>query len=70
MCIRDRLAVAHPFRLLITQTLHLVLFVFRIGSFKEKDLTVSFESQDMGTDTVQEPTVVADHHRTAREGRI
>ena len=35
-----------------------------IGTFKEEDFAIALKGQDVGTDTIQEPTVVADDDGT------
>ena len=43
----------------------LVDFVLRIAALEEEDLTIALEGKNVGTDSVKEPAVVADNHRTA-----
>ena len=59
----------HPLRLgtLYTQTLAFVSFVLLVVAVKEGPLAVAFGGQDVGGDTVQEPTIVADDHDGASE---
>ena len=45
----------------------LVLLVFRVTAFEPEHLAVTFVRQDMRTDTIQEPTVVADYYGTSGE---
>src|SRR5581483_7484746 len=44
-----------------------VLHVLLIIAFEPDHLRVSLESQDVGGNAIEEPAVVRDHHRTARE---
>ena len=41
------------------------LLVLRVGAFVKDDLRIALEREDVGGDTVQEPTVVRDYHGTA-----
>ena len=59
-------AVAYPLGFFIAQACALVIFVFGIGTLEVEHFGVAFESQDVGTDAVEKPTVVADDHGTAR----
>ena len=47
---------------IVAEALLAVLLILRVASFKEIHLRVALESQNMGTDTVKEPTIVADDH--------
>jgi hypothetical protein len=42
-------------------------FVFREVSFKPPDLTISFERKNVRSDSVEEPSVMADYYRASRE---
>ena len=44
-----------------------VRLIFRVVPFKPKDLAVALEGKDVGSDTVEEPAVVADYQDTAGE---
>ena len=54
-------------RLNVAETLALVLFVFGIGTLEEENLGIPFESQIVGADAVEEPTVVRYDDGTAGE---
>ncbi len=47
---------------IVTQTHLLILFVVGVAALKPEYLAIAFVSQDMRADTIQEPTVVADHY--------
>ena len=59
-----QLAITNTLRFFIAQTLQLVFFVFRVRTLEEEHFTVAFESKDVRTDTVEEPTVVANDYST------
>ena len=50
-----------------TETLLLVGFVLLVVSREEHHLGVTLKSEDMGGNTVEEPTVMRRYHRAARE---
>ena len=60
-----QLLVLEPLRLLVAQTLLLVLLVLGISTLEEINLGITLERKDMCGDTVQEPAVVGNHHGTA-----
>ena len=60
-----QLAIAYALWFFVAQTLELVFFVFGIGSFEVEYFAIAFECKNMGTDTVEEPTVVADDYGTS-----
>ena len=62
-----QLLVFESLRLLVAQTLLLVLLVLRISTLEEINLGITLERKDMCGDTVQEPAVVGNHHSTAGE---
>ena len=59
-----QLAIATFLDLCIAQAARLVDFVLRIAALEEEDLTIALEGKNVGTDSVEEPAVVADYHRT------
>ena len=59
-----QLAVATLLDLCISKAARLVDFVLRIAALEEEDLTIALEGKNVGTDTVEEPAVVADNHST------
>ena len=59
-----QLTVTHPRRLFTPQAFQLIGFVVRIRALEEEHVRVALEGQDMGTDAVEEPAVVADDHGT------
>ena len=46
---------------IITEAFFTIFFIFGVGTFEEIDLRVAFESEDMGTDSIEEPAVVGDN---------
>ena len=60
-----QLAIATLLDLCIAKTARLVNFILRIAALEEKDLTIALEGKNVGTDSVEEPAVVADNHSTA-----
>ena len=62
-----QLAIATLLDFGIAKPSRLVDFIFRVTSLEEEDLTIALEGKDVGTDAVEEPTVVADDHGTAGE---
>ena len=62
-----QLAIPRLLRFLNTQTTHFVLLVVRIRTLETEYISVALECNDVGTDTVEEPTVVADYNGTSRE---
>ena len=58
-------AVADAFWSSVAEAFAAVFFVVRVASFKPIHLGISFEREDMCANTVQEPTVVGDDHRTS-----
>ena len=60
-----QLLVFESLRLLVAQTLLLVLLVLGISTLEEINLGITLECEDMCGDTVQEPAVVGNHHGTA-----
>ena len=59
-----QLAIATLLDLCIAQAARLVDFVLRIAALEEEDLTIALEGKNVGTDTIEEPAVVADNHST------
>ena len=57
--------VLEAFRFLVAEPALAVFLIFRIRSLEEIYLGISFESQDMGCNPVQEPPVVRDYHGTS-----
>ena len=57
--------VLEAFRFLVAEPALAVFLIFRIRSLEEIYLGISFESQDMGCNPVQEPPVVRDYHSTS-----
>lgn len=49
-------AVADTFGFFQSQTFGLIDFVVGIRTFEEEDLAIAFKSENVGTDTVEEPT--------------
>src|SRR5690242_4648485 len=45
-----------------------ILDVFAVIALEPHDLRVALEGEDMSGDTVEEPAIMRDHHRTAGEG--
>ena len=60
-----QLAIATFLDLCIAQAARLVDFVLRIAALEEEYLTIALEGKNVGTDSVEEPAVVADNHSTA-----
>src|SRR3546814_18460339 len=54
-------------RRLLAQPALAVGLVGLVVALEPLDMAVAFERQEMGSDEVQEPTVVADNHRAAGE---
>src|SRR3569623_831738 len=52
---------------LLAQALLLVFLVLVVVAVVEIPLRVAFGRQDVGADAVEEPAIVADHHRRACE---
>src|SRR3546814_15707961 len=44
-----------------------VRFVLRVVALEPLDVAVALEREDVGRDPVEEPAIVADHHRAAGE---
>ncbi len=44
-----------------------VFLVCLVVAFKPQDLAVAFEGENVRRDAIEEPAIVADHHRTAAE---
>ena len=65
LLVSHQFTVAYPLWLNISHTFHLIFFILRITSFKEENFAISFKCQNMCTNTIKEPTVVTDHHRTS-----
>ena len=59
-----QLAVATLLDFCISKAACLVDFILRIAALEEEDLTIALEGKNVGTDSVEEPAVVADYHRT------
>ena len=51
----------------LTQSFAFVFFVLLVIAFKERPLRVTFSSEDVGTNAIEEPAVMADNNGTARE---
>ena len=62
-----QLLVFESLRLLIAQTLLLVLLVLGISALEEINLGITLEREDMCGDTVEEPAVVGNYYGTAGE---
>lgn len=62
-----QLAIATLLDLGIAESSCLVDFIFRVTSLEEEDLAIALEGKDVGTDAVEEPTVVTDDHGTTGE---
>ena len=62
-----KLTIPRLLRFLNAQTTHLVLLVVRVRTLEAEYIAVTLECNDMSTDTVEEPTVVADYNCTACE---
>src|SRR5690348_6024662 len=45
-----------------------ILDVFLVIALEPNHLRVAFEGEDVGSDAIEEPAIVRDHHRAAREG--
>ena len=58
LSIGDQFTVTHPLGLDIAKLCTFVFLVFRIRSFVKDHIRISLERKDMGTDTIQKPTVV------------
>ena len=63
-----QLAIADAFGFFETQALSLIRLVLRVVALEIEDTPLALEGQDMGADTVEEPTVVADDDGTAGKG--
>ena len=63
-----QLTITGTLGLFNTQSHGFVGFVFGIVALEIEDVTQRLESEDMCTDTVQEPTVVTDDDSTAGKG--
>jgi len=51
----------------LTKAFLAILFVLRIIPLEPDHLTIAFESEDVGGNTIEEPAVVADDHSTSGE---
>ena len=49
------------------ETFAALLFVGLVIPFAPMDVGVSFKGENMGSDSVEEPAIMADHHDTADE---
>ena len=63
-----QLAIADAFGFFEPQALSLIRLVLRVVALEIEDTPLAFEGQDVGADTVEEPTVVADDDGTAGKG--
>jgi hypothetical protein len=61
----SQLLIPYPLRRYIAQTFLAVFLVIAVVAFKKVYLRVAFKSQDVGTDTIKEPTVVTDDYGAA-----
>jgi len=52
-----------------TKPLSAICFIFREVPFEPDHIGLVFEGEHMGSDAVQEPTVVTDHDSTARKAQ-
>ena len=59
-----QLPISTLLNLLITQSACHIDFVIREATFEVDNFTVTLKGEDVGTDTVEEPTVVADDNST------
>ena len=48
-----KFAIANTLRLFCSETLRLMNFVVRIGTFKEEHITFTFKGENVGTNTVE-----------------
>jgi len=55
------------FRPFVTQALALIFFVIGVSAFEEIYLRITFKSQDMCCNPVEEPPVVRDNHGASRK---
>ena len=62
-----QLSISTLLNLLIAKSACLIDFVIREATFEEDNFTVTLKGEDVGTDTVEEPTVVADDNSTTCE---
>ena len=62
------LSVSSFFDFLVAHSSGFVDFVVRIAAFEIEHFTIALEGKDMGTETVEEPTVVADDHGATGKG--
>src|SRR4051812_45749571 len=51
------------------EALFAVFFVLLIIAFEEDDAALTFKRHDMRAYTIQEPTIMADHHRATGEAQ-
>ena len=65
LLIFHQLAVAALLYVLITKASCLVNLIIRVATLEEEHLAIALKGKDVRTDTVKEPTVVADHNSTA-----
>ena len=61
-------AVAGALGLVETEALGFIGLILRVVALEIEHAAFAFESEDVGTDTVEEPTVVADDDGTAGKG--
>ena len=61
-------AVAGALGILNAQSLALVGFIFGVAALEEEYLAVALVGEDVGTDAVEEPSVVADDNGATGEG--
>ena len=52
----------------VAETGFFVFFVLRVVAFEEVNIAIALESEDVRTDTVEEPTVVA--HNNGATGKV
>ena len=62
-----QLSIPTLLNLLIAKTACLIDFVIREATFEIDHFTVTLKSKDVGTDTVEEPTIMTDDYRTTGE---
>ncbi len=55
-------AISHSSGLFFAQALEFVLFIFGVRAFEEEHIAVALKGENVGANTVEEPSVVANYH--------
>ena len=63
-----QLTIAAFLNFLIAEAAGLVYLIVGVAAFEVEHFAVAFKGKDVSTDAVEDPTVVADHYRTASKG--